>query len=423
MFKTSKLPPTIEFTKRTDMGMREVFKIPPHTIYGYRIDYVNQTVTYLEDAVGMTPAYMDYVNDEFNYGSWEDAFFMPRPCMLNRNGTVAYYLDENDYTKREDGVTPSDIADDTFAGNAMMEWGRNGRQIWYKQVTEIDDTVSIYIADYKIDDDYHAWSFYDANGKIKEHFYTPIYNGTIDSSDTLRSISGKTYADYCKSKTATAEITSAEKNNVGTDKGWYTETNADFVLISHLLVLIGKSLDTSTTFGNGRSGQESAQENMLDTGTMNDKGMFWGSNTGTYGVKVFGMENYWGNQWRRFAGLILRENVWYYKLTRGTQDGSNATDYNTTGEDYLTLNHTAPATNYVTQMFYTDDGAVYDRASGSSSASMYKDYFYKTATSNRYALRGGYCNSSALYCGAFCFTVNGGAGYASWAIGSSLSYR
>ena len=58
---------------------------------------------------------MDYDNDSFDYGSWEDAFFMPRPCMLKSDGTVDYYLDPDDYSKREDG-TASDISNQRNSG-------------------------------------------------------------------------------------------------------------------------------------------------------------------------------------------------------------------------------------------------------------------------------------------------------------------
>jgi hypothetical protein len=54
----------------------------------------------------MTPAAMG--STSFNYGSWKNAFFMPRPCMLKFDGTVDYYLNPNDYSKKEDG-TASDI--------------------------------------------------------------------------------------------------------------------------------------------------------------------------------------------------------------------------------------------------------------------------------------------------------------------------
>lgn len=74
------------------------------TVYGFHINSKNSdpygAVTYLRDAVGMTPVHMDYANDTFDWGSWGDAFFLPRPCMLKYDGTFDYYLDENDYTKK-----------------------------------------------------------------------------------------------------------------------------------------------------------------------------------------------------------------------------------------------------------------------------------------------------------------------------------
>ncbi|MBO6208528.1 MAG: hypothetical protein J6O73_16595, partial [Lachnospiraceae bacterium] len=55
-------------------------------IYAFHIDGAeddpDSKVTYLKDAIGMRPAKMDYTNGVFDYGSWKDAFFMPRPCMV-----------------------------------------------------------------------------------------------------------------------------------------------------------------------------------------------------------------------------------------------------------------------------------------------------------------------------------------------------
>lgn len=443
-------------------------------IYGFNLNFNTKEVTYIADAVGMTPAHMDYTNDTFNYGSWRNAFFMPRPCMLKRNGEVDFYLDPSNYEYQEDGVTPSHVnhlgnvetstvsanayvannylvcngvlyqvtasiavGDTIEAGvnvtevtgapdvedNAMIEWGRDNRLIWYKQVNELDGTVSVYIADYQVDQDYHAWSFFDAEGTLKDHFYTPIFNGSLINT-VLRSIGGVDYTKLCQSKTGAQEVTAAELNNVGTNKNWYTEVTSDMIIICHLLTLMGKSLNTSLTYGNGRSGQTSAASNMLGTGTMNNKGLFWGSNTGTYGVKVFGMENFWGNQYRRTAGLVLNNNKWYYKLTRSINDGSTATDYNSDGTNYLTQNHTAPATNYAQEMFYTSDGAFYTKATNATVGNtMYQDYFYANASGARYLYRGGNCNNAAVDCGAFFLNVYYAFSAAHWSFGASLSYK
>ena len=208
-------------------------------VYGFHIDGNDSNpstrVRYLLDAVGMTPAKMNFTAGTFDYGSWADAFFMPRPCMLKYDGTVDYYLNENDYTKKADG-TASDIANADYGGNAMMEWGDGTNLIWWKIVPDKGNnkSASIYIANYKADDDFVCYNHIDKDGNVKSHFYTAIYNGSLDSSNRLRSISGQT---VMKSKTATQEMSYANANG----SGWDIETYVDHMLISFLLILISKS--------------------------------------------------------------------------------------------------------------------------------------------------------------------------------------
>lgn len=96
-------------------------------VYGVHIDETDSNpktrVRYLANAVGMIPAKMNYTSGTFDYGSWADAFFMPKPCMLKTNGQVDYYLNENDLSKKING-SASDIANIDYDGNAMMEWGK-----------------------------------------------------------------------------------------------------------------------------------------------------------------------------------------------------------------------------------------------------------------------------------------------------------
>ena len=54
----------------------------------------------------------------FDYGDWANAFFMPKPCMLRSDGTVAYYLDPNDYTKKS-----SDTDYENMLENVTLETG------------------------------------------------------------------------------------------------------------------------------------------------------------------------------------------------------------------------------------------------------------------------------------------------------------
>lgn len=396
-------------------------------VYGFHVNGAESDpaamVTYLKDAVGMTPAKMNFTDDYFDYGSWKDAFFMPRPCMLKYDGAVDYYLDPDDYTKKTDG-TASDVADTSYGGNAMMEWGQNGKKIWLKVVPDVDTkSGTVYIADHQVDSTFHAWSFINNQGILVDHFYTPIYNGAkVDSK--LRSISGLDYNYLTTAMTVAQEVTAAKANNPGSDVLWNTEVYADIMLINFLLILIGKNMNTASVFGEGRRSQASAATSILSTGTMDTKGMFWGSNTTAYGVKVFGMENWWGNQWRRYAGHINASGTEKVKLTYTTKDGSAATSYNTDGTDYLTTGvtgHTGTSGGYCNEMRFTPYGMTPVAASGTSST-YYCDglWFYDGQTD--YAFRGGACHDGAFVGAFYCYLADT-APDADWHIGAAVSCK
>ena len=412
------------------------------TIYGFHIDSTESdpeaAVTYLADAVGMTPAHMDFEKDRFDYGSWKDAFFMPRPCMLKSDGTVDYYLDPNDYAKKYDG-TPSDVADGTYDGNAMMEWGQNGKKIWYKIVPDTTDPTSadIYIADHQADEDYHAWSFYNADGDLVDHFYTPIYNGTIVNNgtyDLLRSISGLSWGTYgCKGKDAATERVAARHNYDEADI-WDTEVYADIILINLLLTLIGKSTDGQSVFGNGLStgGSEPINDGFT-TGVHDKKGLFYGTNSGaaatyTNAVKVFGMENWWGFQWRQFGGLVNVTGKMKYKLTRGTQDGSAASDYavSTAAGSYAgylagDALPTASGT-YINKITWKEDGAYTPTESSGTARTHYCDGLWTNNGQVDYAYRAGASYGDAP-CGPWCVILARTASYTYWPFGAAPSCK
>lgn len=394
------------------------------TIYGMRIDGTKsapeQMITYLADCdnANFTPAHMNYSTDKFDYGSWKNAFFMPRPCMLKYNGTVDYYLNQNDYTKKADG-TASDVANTNYGGNAMIEWGDGENQIWVKVVPDngtADTSCRIYISDSQEDKNYHAWSFINNQGKLVKHFYTPIYNGSYISSK-MRSLSGQACG---VSQNAATEINFAKANNQTADVLWYTEVYADIALINMLLMLIGRNMDTQAVFGEGITGASSA----VATGTLNTKGMFYGKATATSrttAVKVFGMENWWGNIWRRYAGHVTNSNGKdCYKLTWGKEDGTAVVGYNTNGNGYKVTNNSAPHGQYVTQTEYATDGSMCAKAGGGSATTYYCDYHWHS--SNCYALRGGGWNFGS-HCGAFYVALHNSASYSRSDGGCALSCK
>ena len=408
--------------------------------YGFHIDGSESdpaaAVTYIEDAIGMTPAKMDYTNNKFAWGSWGDAFFLPRPCMLKYDGTVDYYLDPDDYSKKADGVTASDVADPSYGGNAMMEWGQNGKKIWYKIVPDtVDDTsASVYIADYQVDADFHAWSFINNQGALVDHFYTPCYFGTIvndGTNDVLRSLSGRAGSTRCKGKTATVEVQMARRNH--TSAIYDIEVWCDVVLINLLLVLMGKSLNTQAVFGEGlhTSGTDAVNDSFT-SGVHDAKGLFYGTNSGvaatyTNAVKIFGMENYWGFMWRRMQGLVNVSGTEKYKMTRGRADGSSADDYvvSNTGSDYsgYMTGGTLPSASgsYIDKMQF-DQNQFCPKTAGGTAATDYSDGLWTNNGQTNFALRGGHSNASAQV-GAWYLSLNNAASSAYWHFGAALSCK
>ena len=383
-------------------------------LFGY--DLVKSTsspsgrVSYPDDVdnAGFTPAKMNF-GGSFSYGDWNFApgeKFMPRPCMLTYAGVVDHYLNPNDYTQKAEGGA-SKVADTSFGGNAMMEWPKIYTKRW-----EEGGVYHFRCSDTPQDESWECWSNYDRLNNQIDHFYTPIYFGSLVSGK-LRSISG---AANSVNTTAANEIAYAKAN--GND--WYTEVLADRLLLQDLLVMMARSTECQTAFGYGRCNSS----NSIAPGTMNSKGMFWGSNDKTSGVKVFGMENVWGNLWRRTAGWINANGTQKVKLTRGTHDGSTATDYNTDGNGYKTIANATPAGSsggYISSMKTEAFGRLPVNASGSSSTYEADGMWYNNSQVN-YAFVGGYWGYGLL-CGPFYARLDAAPSSSGSSVGAALSCK
>ena len=416
--------------------------------YGYEvhpsIDTPEDKVTYLADCdnANFKPFKMNFTSGVPDFGGWKDSFFMPRSCMLRSNGKVAYYLNEDDETKKADG-TDSDVANKDFDGNAMVEFGSpDGHIIWHKIVPTTDDALGykVYVSNYKLDADYHAWAFHNLNSKIVKHFYLPKYNTSLIDGK-FRSLSGQSIVGKgteiagvdggkptIKDGTAynaTQEMTYAKANGTG----WLTETKAQVDLVNILLILMAKSTNSQTVYGNGYVNNTWKSTLLLDTGTANTKGMFYGT-SGNVCVKVFGMEHWWGNQWRRYAGHMMINGVQKVKLTYGTEDGSTVVGYNTTGNGYITIDGATllnekgetSGNGYLKEMKASINGTLVPTGTlNGSSSTNYCDGVWYNNTTTIYALRGGSLSSGAT-CGVSYVDLCRSPGNAGWNICAGISY-
>ena len=383
-------------------------------LYGFDLTIADSNpatrVTYPSDVEnsGFAKAVMNF-GGAFSYGSWPSTpgeKFMPRPCMLRFNGTVDYYLNPNDYTKKADGTT-SDVANMNYGGNAMMEWPKIYVKRW-----ESNGVYHFRCSDMKVDSDYECWSNYDKNNKEIPHFYTPIFFGSKDGSNRLRSISGQS---NFVNNTAQTEVTYAKNN--GADI-WYTEVLSDRELVNDLLTMMFKSTDLQATAGYGVCSASAA----IAPGSMNTKGLFWGAGDKTSGVKVFGMENWWGNIFRRIAGWCISGGTQKVKLTRGTKDGTTVGDYNFDGNGYKTISGVnLTRSGYISKMKTEPFGRFPMEANGSTTT-FEADQVWADSGNGYYAFVGGLWNH-VLACGPFSAALSYEPSIANAGIGAALSCK
>ena len=398
MAKESTSQEILENTRKIIKGAEEKPKR-----YGMRINRLDSNpatrVTYLFDAVGMTPAGMNFSGGGFDYGDWGDIWFVKnnRPVMVRTDGTVDYELNHENHALKLDG-TPSDIATTSYGGNAMSEIPL----IWVKRYTKNNYDFVVF-CETQYDDTYKAYAHTDADGNILPVTYFPMYEGAV-INNRLRSLSGQTPT---ASMTDEQETTAAKQNGERWDKQSFSEIN----LMYEMCTMISKSTNSQGKFGAGCS----TADKFLQTGTLNGKGQFFGSTGTTAAVKMFYCENFFGNYWKRLRGLLLINGVYYIKPVP---------PYNVTGEGYINTKMTPSGTSggYISRMeMAADVGRIPTIASGSETT--YEcDGLWFTNTDIRVALFGG-DRSNGSKCGLSCWTVYDLASHVGTHVVASLSCK
>lgn len=390
--------------------------------YGYRVKISepdpDSRVEYLFDAVGMTPAHMEFNNGDdgvFNYGDWKDLWFIRDnyPCMVRADGSEDYRLDPSDYSLKAADGTASDIENVEYSGNAMAAIPL----VWVSRYQEGGYQYVIF-CETKYDESYKAYAHTRPDGTISKVAYHALFKGSLHSGK-LRSIAGAdVYPQY--STTATQELEYAKANgNKWTIRPWALQS-----LIADLCTLISKTTHSQEAFGQGHTTgyvEDAGQHyGHLPCGTLKDKGQFFGYSDTTHAAKVFHIEHFWGGRWDHILGLVLDTGVIKAKMT---PEGDG---YNLTGAGY-----TAIGTGIIGQT--AESGSGYQHITeqsefgrfpvgpyDGSDATYETDYFWWNRTGVRVALAGGDCRPGG-WCGARCLSLNNVAAWAFWSVGASLT--
>lgn len=391
---------------RSSKNIREI-EPKPYILYGFKVDKNDPNpatrITYLEQAVGMRPAHMDFATGVFDYGDWnpDEIFFLRnnKPFMVYSDGTPAYELDANDYTKKKDG-TASDVANTAFDGNAMAKM----ETVWLYQYQDAQYEYC-YICSIKLNNDYHAYAHERADGTIQDHIWLAMFEGSL-VSNKLRSLKGQA---VMHDKTAAQEISYAQANG----ERWYTRTWSQRNLINMLLHLMFRSDDLQSALGKGyHTGGTSTSPNYLQTGGAFDKGQFYGSTVNRDYVKCFHIENWWGHIWERIAGMINKNGHIFVKMVPS---------YNQTGDGYTDTALVPAGTSggYISQANMSQYGRIGFHAAGSETTYLCDGFWYNNGQVD-YALVGGR-SIDGLHCGPSCLDLDVLASDTSWFVGASLS--
>lgn len=248
--------------------------------YGVKIDLANSnpetSVTYTDDAVGFDKSYMDFTNDTFVYGSWQDKFpfNQVRPCLF-KDGAVVKYLNPDNYAKDVDG---NDVVITGADGDVMIEIPK----VYYRlhkdenyQYIQISDTAQ----------EGFCCLAHTYKGVEKDKVYIGAYQSYYDGTKS-RSVSGVS-ATGSKSLNNWRDYAHAQGEGY---ENFYWNL---LVLLQCLFTIQFKNLDSQTAMGYGwcNSGSFSTGGG-LDTKGLN----YCASGTGNAQMKWLGIEDFWGSR-------------------------------------------------------------------------------------------------------------------------------
>lgn len=254
-------------------------------IYGVVIDTyadrLDQAMTYIFDAVNIQPGPDSW------FERWP--FNLIKPCIFN-NGEVMYYLDKNNFNKKENGETA--LIDGTD-GDVMIEFPRVAYSVGYDKTGRY---LTVCITDKKVDlekfymagREFSNYAFSVGTG-IKDKFYIGAFLNSTNSSGSIGSYSGFTPVS---GKTIDIAVADAEAKGAG----YYPVGYYQMSLIQVLFIIMYKSIDSVIKIGYGRCGQEGTKS-ALSTGVTLEKGMNTSesNNSKEIAAKLFGIEDIYGN--------------------------------------------------------------------------------------------------------------------------------
>lgn len=351
--------------------------------------------TYADDAAGMTKGSSDW-----------DEIFGYKPCVFYQ-GSVYKYLNPNDFTKFEDGTdATSYITNSGDAGyDVMIEFPRMGLTM-SKSGTQV--TISLTNNPNDSNFEYRAHK----RGSTQKNAF---YLGAYDACQSLASgVSGSTIGSISgKSPLVSPPLTQFINYAHLRGSGYEIMAFYQWTYVQCLYTLKYGNLNSQATFGLGVT----SASNSTNSGLLDDQGMNYGIlATGSNPVKLFGLENIWGNVYQWLSGLYSGTNTYTLFTTTdnfGTNTSVTAWEYN------VSSGVTRDVSGYITKVQGTNDGGFIISASGGSSSMYFSDR--GGLDSGDFPIVGGCWNDSDR-AGVFLCYVSYSVSHSSPNIGSRLMF-
>lgn len=336
-----------------------------------------------------------------------------RPCVF-QNGEVQYYLNPNDWTQKYGSSQPAILTGED--GDVMIEVPKFAYKI---SSTNTTITVSVSNDDSIIEND--SEYTYDAFSRLEEgdldYFYKGAFKGSLDNDGKLRSIIA---AKPANNKTIAAFRSAARLNGQHYQQSTYAQLKA----LQCLYLIKYGNRDGQTAVGKGVVGTSESYitgYNVTGVGSANNdnstlkSGMTFGTTANsTTHMRLFGIEDFWGNIWEWVDGL--------------TTDGSRnlITSWNSfSGEDTTITSITTPSG-------VTSNSNGYVNNVIGNTAAGFMPISFSGSSSTYWADVGSLCASCVLgfggrwdsgdNAGPFNLNADGGASTAYAYVGARLSY-
>lgn len=363
-----------------------------------RIEYIGTNASYTPIAITKGGGY--------SLNSWADFPWLKanKPYMVKADGNPDYRLDEDDYTKKEDG-TDSDVSNASYEGGAFA-WAMKIYK--YEKMVGSDRIVKF---SFEARDGYEPIGFIDPDNNELEGVWIPMFYGSIIDTK-MKCIAG---TQPCYNNIIAAEKTAID--NFGARAKFFG--GAIVQTLIDLMIMFSKTTNLQEAYGNGNmNGYDSslAPTNGVRQNAVVGGGQFYGTTDGKSLNKIF-------------HSIVLGTYQQYMRdpytlLVNGEVKVSKNYSYDVTGATYratgISFDSTSTGWEYP-HKFQTvlGFGALGVRPCKGSTSSGGCDGLYVNISGVRVGLRFGDCSDGAL-AGPRALHLNYTATDAYWTFGAAV---